>query len=175
MHRVMRNTSGFHTGWRAGRWLLTVIMCALLSGSTGSTGLAATPALNSVGAVGAASVGAPQQLPPNFKLTLYTTSGLDTPRFPSFSPEGDLYVADIATGKIMVYPDRNHDGQPDRAVTFASGLNNPNNVVFRNGSVYVGELGRVLRLADTDGDLVSDSRSVLIDGLQPTAGTKLKP
>ncbi len=65
------------------------------------------------------------QLPNYFKLELYDTSGLETPRFPSFSPEGDLYVADIATGKIIVLPDRNHDGKPDRVVTFASGLNNP--------------------------------------------------
>src|SRR4051812_42001918 len=50
---------------------------------------------------------APQaQLPPSFKMELYDTVGLQTPRFPSFSPEGDLYVADIATGKIMVLPDR---------------------------------------------------------------------
>ena len=96
------------------------------------------------------------------------------PRFRLFSPEGDLYVADIATGKIIVLPDRNHDGKPDKVVTVASGLNNPNNVVFRGGAVYVGELGRVLRLVDTNGDLVSDISTVLISGLPADGRHKTK-
>lgn len=150
-------------------------ICALLgllclSLIVGAIPTQATPSSSGV----ASTVSIQAQLPPNFKLELYTTSGLQRPRFPSFSPEGDLYVADIAAGKVMVFPDRNHDGKPDRAVNFASGLDSPNNVVFRNGAVYVGEFGRVLRFVDTDGDLVADSRSVLIDGLPADGRHKTK-
>ena len=153
------------------KWVFTIslgLLCLALIG--GSTSVGAT----NTSSQAASSLSFQAQLPPNFKLELYTTNGLQTPRFPSFSPEGDLYVADFATGKVMVFPDRNHDGKPDRTVTFASGLNSPNNVAFRNGAVYVGELGRVLRFVDTNGDLVADSRSVLIDGLPDDGRHKTK-
>ncbi len=155
---------------RRGYWLTASIslLCLILLGTT------LAPTTRPAVAQAAYTFPLQAQLPANFKLELYTTSGLQTPRFPSFSPEGDLYVADIATGKILVFPDRNHDGKPDRVVTFASGLNSPNNVVFRNGAVYVGELGRVLRLTDTDGDLVSDARTVLIDNLPADGRHKTK-
>jgi glucose/arabinose dehydrogenase len=113
----------------------------------------------------AALAAAPVSLPPNFKSEVFAT-GLRTPRFVSFSPEGDLYVVEFGpNGTIKVLPDRNHDGKPDSVITFATGLNSPNNAVFRNGAVYVGELGRVVRLGNTDGDLVADTRSVLIGNL----------
>jgi glucose/arabinose dehydrogenase len=116
-----------------------------------------------------------KQLPPDFKLERYT-SGLKTPRFMAFSPEGDLYVAEY-TGDpdtVKVLPDRNQDGKPDRVVTFASNLNNPNTIVFRGGAAYVGEWGRVLRLRDTDGDLQADTREVFIDNLPATGQHKTK-
>ena len=107
---------------------------------------------------------APSALPPNFKIELYA-SGLPTPRFLSFSPEGDLYVANMQSGRVAVLPDRNHDGKPDDVIAFAGGFVQPNNVVFRNGSAYVGETSRIWRLTDTNGDLVADTHSVVIDNL----------
>ena len=115
------------------------------------------------------------QLPPNFKLELYA-SGLKTPRFLSFSPEGDLYVAEYGqtSNDVKVLPDRNHDGKPDEVISFATGLNNPNNVVFRGSAAYVGEWGRVLRLTDTNGDLRADTREVFIDNLPSNGRHKTK-
>src|SRR5688500_12701520 len=114
-------------------------------------------------------------LPPNFKLELYA-SGLKTPRFVSFSPEGDLYVAEfgLTDNVIKVLPDRNHDGVPDRVVVFAEGLYSPNNVVFHAGAVYVGEFGRVVRFTDTNGDLQADTREVFIDNLPDDGQHKTK-
>src|SRR5947209_7110135 len=60
------------------------------------------------------------QLPPNFQADLYV-SGLNVPRFVSFSPDGVLYVADMGSGKVAALPDRNHDGVPDSTITIASG------------------------------------------------------
>ncbi len=113
------------------------------------------------------------QLPPNFKMDVFET-GLRTPRFLAFSPEGDLYVANMASGRIVVLPDRNHDGTPDSIVTFASGFASPNNVAFYNGAVYVGETSRIWRLVDTNGDLVADTRSVVIDNLPADGRHKTK-
>src|SRR6058998_525772 len=96
---------------------------------------------------GASTQAAPVSLPSGFKAEVYAT-GLTTPRFVSFSPDGDLYVAEfgLTNNSVKVLPDRNHDGKPDKVVTFASGFYSPNNVAFHAGAVYVGELGRIDRL-----------------------------
>ncbi len=85
----------------------------------------------------------------------------------SFSPDGDLYVAEfgLTNNAVKVLPDRNHDGKPDRVVTFATGFLSPNNVAFYQGAVYVGEEEQIDRLVDTNGDLVADQRSVSIGNL----------
>src|SRR5438876_10413572 len=93
----------------------------------------------------AAPDSSPLQLPPNFKAQVFATN-LRTPRFVSFSPEGDLYVANIDSGTVAVLPDRNHDGVADSVIAFASGFASPNNVAFYHGAVYVGETGRIWRL-----------------------------
>src|SRR4051812_41808887 len=124
---------------------------------------------------GGSSNAAPLGLPAGFKAEVYAT-GLHTPRFVSFSPEGDLYVAEfgLTNNVVKVLPDRNHDGKPDKVVTFAGGFYSPNNVAFHAGAVYVGELGRIDRLVDTNGDLVADTRSVLIGGLAADGRHKTK-
>ena len=97
-----------------------------------------------------------------------------TPRFVSFSPDGDLYVAEfgLTNNVIKVLPDHNHNGKPDDVITFAGGFLSPNNVTFHDGAVYVGEFGRVWRLQDTTGDLVADTKDVFIDNFLLTAGTR---
>ncbi len=114
-------------------------------------------------------------LPPGFKAELYA-SGLTTPRFVSFSPDGDLYVAEFGStnNRVRVLPDRDHDGKADSLITFSSGFYSPNNVVFHLGSVYVGELGRIWRLQDTDGDLVADTKEVFIGDLPANGRHKTK-
>lgn len=126
----------------------------------------------SPGPTSAAPQGSPEwiaqnaALPPGFKMEVYA-SGLDTPRFISFSPEGDLYVAEFTNGSsnIKVLPDRNHDGKPDKVVGFAGNFLLPNNVAFRQGAVYVAAENAVWKLTDTNGDLVADTRSLFIGGL----------
>ena len=115
------------------------------------------------------------ELPAGFTVSVFA-SGLHIPRFVSFSPNGDLYVAEfgLTNNQIKVLPDANHDGKADRVITFASGFTSPNNVAFHGGYVYVGELSRIWKLQDTTGDLVADTRSVLIDNLPADGRHKTK-
>jgi glucose/arabinose dehydrogenase len=140
-------------GTRAGKPLLLAVI---------SMGLIML--ISAVGGAPPATVGSPLQLPPSFKMELFA-DGLPVPRFVAFSPEGDLYVANMGSGRVAVLPDRDHDGKADSVIAFASGFASPNNVAFRNGAVYVGELGRIWKLVDTNGDLVADTREVVIDNL----------
>lgn len=114
----------------------------------------------------ASTTAVPLALPPGFRAEIYA-SGLDTPRFVSFSPDGDLFVAEFGStnNSVKVLPDRDHDGKADSVITFADGFYSPNNVAFHDGWTYVGEFGRVVRLQDLDGDLVADNREVFIGNL----------
>jgi glucose/arabinose dehydrogenase len=123
-------------------------------------------AVRASGGTEAASEAAPLGLPAGFKAEVYAT-GLHTPRFVSFSPQGDLYVVEFGqqSSAIKVLPDRNHNGKPDSVTVFASGFFAPNNVAFHGGGVYVGEPTKVTRLVDTNDDLQADQRSVIISGI----------
>ena len=98
-------------------------------------------------------------------LTINLFAVLNQTRFAAFSPAGDLYVADPRAGTIVVLPDRDRDGVADRQVIFASGLNRAHSLAFHDGAVYAGETNRIVRLEDRDGDLTSDSQTVIVSDL----------
>ncbi len=49
--------------------------------------------------------------------------------------------------------DADKNGKADTVYTIASGLNSPNGVAFRNGSLYVAEINRILRFDDIENNL----------------------
>ena len=142
---------------KVGTALCCLLLLALTAGSVSPGSAAPSPS----------PAAAPLVQPRGFTVELYA-SGLRTPRFVSFSPQGDLYVAEYGrpgSDTIKVLPDRNRDGKPDEVKVFADGLSSPNNVAFYGSGVYVGEPTRVLRFDDTDGDLVADSRNAVVSGI----------
>jgi len=70
------------------------------------------------------------------------------------SPEGTLYVGSQArNGAVYAIPDRNKDNKEDDVITIAQGLFMPNGVEFRDGSLYVAEVNRVLRFDNIDANI----------------------
>lgn len=110
----------------------------------------------------------PIQLPPGFHLAVYA-DGLPGVRFMALSPKGDLTVSRPSRGQVLVFPDRNRDGRPDRMSVFATDLARPHGVAWRDGALYVAETGAVQRLVDDDGDLVADRKQLVTDDL-PAGG-----
>lgn len=112
------------------------------------------------------------KLPPGFTLHVFA-SGLEgragetraTGRFMGISPDGHLYVSLPRVGKVVVLPDRDHDGRADEVIPFATGLNLPHGIAFREGAVYVAETGTVLKFTDTDGDLRADLKETIVPNL----------
>lgn len=123
-----------------------------------------------LGALSTASQAAPQalphpiKLPPGFRIEVYADD-LSGVRFMALSPKGDLTVSRPRSGEILVLPDRNRDGKPDRVSVFATGLNRPHGVAWRDGALYVAETGAVQRLTDADGDLVAEDKQLVTRGL----------
>jgi glucose/arabinose dehydrogenase len=81
------------------------------------------------------------KLPPGFEIELYARA--PGARSLTLSPGGTLFVGTRDEGNV--YAVRAARGRAPSVVTIASGLRMPNGVAFRDGSLYVAEINRVLR------------------------------
>ena len=84
------------------------------------------------------------KLPPGFEISLYA-SPVPGARSMALGAEGTLFVGSRGAGKVYAMVDRNGDHRADEIHVLAAGLDSPNGVAFRAGSLYVAEIGRILR------------------------------
>ena len=95
--------------------------------------------------------------PAGFTVGLYA-AGLDNPRLLRTAPNGDIFLAEMEPGKILVYRGLTSDGKPEQSAIFASGLKRPYGLAFYPPGpdpqyLYVGTTGEVVRFAYHNGDL----------------------
>ena len=84
------------------------------------------------------------------------------------SPAGTVFVGTRQAGLVHALVDENGDGAADARYRIASGLNSPNGVAFRNGSLYVAEISRILRYDDIENRLESPPQPVVVTDRLPT-------
>jgi glucose/arabinose dehydrogenase len=87
----------------------------------------------------------------------------------TLSPEGVLFVS-TRESRVYAVVDTNKDYKADNVITIASGLNSPNGVAFRNGSLYVAEISKVWRYDNIENNLNNPPNPVLISDGFPTDG-----
>jgi glucose/arabinose dehydrogenase len=102
--------------------------------------------------------------PKGFKVTLYAT-GLDNPRLLRTAPNGDLFLAESATGKIKVFRGVGADGNAAQVSTFAVGLHQPFGIAFYPAGphpawLYIGNTDGIVRFPYQNGDLQARGPSV---------------
>ncbi len=79
--------------------------------------------------------------PAGFKVELWAT-GLPNGRSMTISPAGTVFVGSRFVGKVYAVIDR---GDHREVKVIASDLHRPNGVTFRDGTLYVAEVSRILR------------------------------
>jgi glucose/arabinose dehydrogenase len=84
-------------------------------------------------------------VPPGFEVSVFAT-GLDSPRWLAFSPEGVLYASIPSQGQVVALPDRNADGVADSTITLVDSLYQPHGLAFFGGALFVAENQRVIRV-----------------------------
>jgi glucose/arabinose dehydrogenase len=84
------------------------------------------------------------KLPPGFQISIFA-EGLRNARSLTLSPKGTVFVGSDRAGSVYALRDDNRDGKADKVITVASGMRTPNGVAFKDGSLYVAEINRVLR------------------------------
>ncbi|NIO16441.1 MAG: sorbosone dehydrogenase family protein [Deltaproteobacteria bacterium] len=88
-------------------------------------------------------------LPPGFAIELFAT-GVPNARSMTLGEKGTLFVGTRKAGKVYAIRDLDGDGRADEVLTLASGLNMPNGVAFREGSLFVACVDRLLRFDEIE-------------------------
>lgn len=101
-------------------------------------------------------------LPPGFKIEVFAQIPLA--RQIVSSPQGTVFVG-TRGDKVFALKDLNGDMKPDKKIVIASGLNYPNGVALRNGSLYVAEINRIIRFDDIENNLDNPKYVVVKDDL----------
>jgi len=82
------------------------------------------------------------KLPPGFKASLWA-SGIQNARVMTWGSKGTLFVSSRVAGNLYAVVDR---GGRREVKLLAKGLNLPNGVAFKDGTLYVAEVSRITRL-----------------------------
>ena len=116
---------------------------------------------------------------PGFRVELVATSPMiKDPVFAEFDLEGRLWVCEFqsymmnadgtgehdAISRVQVLEDTDGDGRMDKATTFLDNIVNPRSVsIVKGGALVALGTGKLIFAEDTDGDLVADKRTPVID------------
>lgn len=114
-------------------------------------------------------------LPPGFKIDIYADN-LTYARSMALSPNGTLFVGtrrpfetlDAPNGSALyaiVDKNNNNHAEANEIFVIAEGLNNPNGVAFKDGSLYVAQINRIIRFDDIEAQLASPKEPVTVKEL----------
>ena len=107
------------------------------------------------------------EVPQGFKVELFA-DGVTDARSMALGDEGTLFVG--TRNRNVVYA-ITHDGtRATKVRTIAKGLNSPNGVAFRDGALYVAEIGRVLRYDGIEAALDAPPEPVIVTDAFPEDG-----
>lgn len=107
------------------------------------------------------------KLPEGFKISIYADN-VENARSMVMGDNGTLFVGTRGEDKVYAIVDKNKDYKADTVYTIASGLNMPNGVAFRNGSLYVAEVDKVWRFDNIEDNLTNPPQKVLVSDNFPS-------
>jgi glucose/arabinose dehydrogenase len=115
-------------------------------------------------------------VPNGFEVNLYA-SGLAAPRLIRTAPNGDLFVAESAAGRIRVL--RPNGTQAAAPSTFASGLTGPFGIAFYPPGadpdwVYIGNTDSIVRFPYRNGDLTARGGAETVVPRLPSGGHRTR-
>lgn len=106
-------------------------------------------------------------LPPGFTISVYADN-VPNARGMTLGANGTLFVGSRDKGNVYAVVDRNGDQRADEVFTIARGLRLPVGVAFRNGSLYVSAVDRILRFDGIEQRLADPPSPVTVTDGFPT-------
>ena len=106
------------------------------------------------------------ELPPGFEISVW--GRIPGARSLTLGDGGTVFVGTRdANGSVYAIADRNGDHRADEVHTLAGPLFMPNGVAFRDGSLYVAEVNRILRFDDIERRLENPGEPVVVTTALP--------
>lgn len=107
------------------------------------------------------------KLPEGFKIEVYADS-IDGARSMAMGEHGTLFVGTRNEDKLYAVLDRDNDFRADKIIELDTTLKTPNGIAFRDGSLYVAEVNRLLRYDNIESQLDSTPEPVVVYDDYPT-------
>ena len=107
------------------------------------------------------------RLPAGFHIAIFADT-VPGARSLALGAAGTVFVGTRGEGRVYALVDRDGDGRAEGVHVIASGLKQPNGVAFRGGSLYVAEIGRVLRFDGIEERLERPPQPVVVSEGFPT-------
>lgn len=101
------------------------------------------------------------RLPPGFAIAPYATN-VPGARSMALGPDGIVFVGTRKEGRVYAVLPRKDGSRAEEVVTVAGGLAMPNGVAYRDGSLFVAEIGRILRYDDIASRLHAPGTPVVV-------------
>jgi len=83
-------------------------------------------------------------VPSGFRVNIFAAN-FKIPRWLAIAPNGDIFVADMGAGEIVILRDPQNTGGAQVRETFAEGLRRPFGIAFHDDYVYVGNMKELVR------------------------------
>ena len=97
-------------------------------------------------------------LPPGFHANIFAAGG-NSLRWLQVAPNGDVFVAQTAIGKISLLRDEKGGGSATMGRTFAEGFKNPHGMAISNGKFYVADTDGIYSFPYKDGDTKAGAKA----------------
>lgn len=107
------------------------------------------------------------QLPEGFKIDVFA-EGIDGARSMAMGDDGTLFVGTRNEKTVYALQDTNGDYRADMVMVLDSTLEVPNGIAFRDGALYVAEVGRLLRYPNIEANLETLSEPQVVYDDYPT-------
>ena len=89
------------------------------------------------------------KVPPGFKVSLWA-HGINNARAMTWGDKGTLFVSSRVAGNVYAVVDK---GGQREVKTIATGLNLPNGVAFKDGTLYIAEVSRITKMVGIEDKL----------------------
>ncbi len=106
------------------------------------------------------------KLPPGFEISVYAQ--VPSARSLALGDKGTVFVGNRRDGGVYAIVAR--EGGGPEVLTIGEGLNSPNGVAFRGGSLYVAEISRILRFDNIEDNLRNPPKPVIVSDRFPRDG-----
>src|SRR5438132_12769467 len=101
------------------------------------------------------------KLPPGFTIAVYADN-VPNARGMTLGKNGTLFVGSRSKGDVYAVVGKESSQRADKVYTLARGLNMPVGVAYRNGSLYVSAVNRILRFDEIEQHLTEPPKPIVV-------------